>query len=59
MARTSERNVGAPELFNVLKPAFLSLFEWQDLSRRDMEGLVGQLLQPRCAHREFEERILT
>jgi hypothetical protein len=45
-------NVGAPALFNALKPSFLALFERHDLPRRDMEGLVGQLLLAALWHRE-------
>jgi hypothetical protein len=45
-------NVGAPALFNALKPAFLALFDWSDLLRRDVEGLVGQLLLAALWHRE-------
>ena len=52
-------NVGAPAFVNALKPAFLALFDRSDLLRRDVEGLVGQALSPRCGTESPPERILT
>jgi len=44
--------IGSPELFNALKRAFLQIFPRRDLSRQQLEGLVGHLLQAALWHRQ-------
>jgi hypothetical protein len=45
-------HIGAPGLFATLKPAFLQIFARRDLSRWELEGLVGHLLQATLWHRQ-------
>jgi hypothetical protein len=44
--------IGSPGLFNALKPAFLQTFASRDLPIKEVEGLVGHLLQAALWHRQ-------
>ena len=48
----AQGRVGAPLLFNALKPAFLEIFERRDTRGGEFEGLVAHLLQAALWHRQ-------